>query len=79
VVGERTYGKSGIQLPLLLPGGTIVLVVIAEHGDLAGSIYTGYGIRPDVSVEDPIRGGDEVGDRAVDRAREILEKRKGGS
>src|SRR5262249_61536564 len=40
LVGEKTYGKSGIQIPRLLPGGAIVLVVGAEHADVQGSVST---------------------------------------
>ncbi len=81
LVGEKTFGKSGIQVPLLLPGGNIILVVSAEHADLEGNIYTGVGIEPDVIVEDPIRrSGDAASpaqggeDRAVNRAREVLKR-----
>jgi C-terminal processing protease CtpA/Prc len=83
LVGEKTFGKAGIQMPLLLPGGNIILVVSAEHADLEGNVYTGVGIEPDVHVEDPIRtsagaasasaGGE---DRAVSRAREVLKRRR---
>ena len=83
VVGEKTFGKAGIQMPLLLPGGSIILVVSAEHADLEGNVYTGVGIEPDVKVENPIRTtGDAAAqtpggeDRAVSRAREVLKRSK---
>lgn len=78
LVGENTHGKSGIQLPRLLPGGAIVLVVGAEHADLSGRIYTGVGIRPDVPVEGASRGDRAGADPALSKARELVRKRKVG-
>ncbi|HKY33983.1 MAG TPA: S41 family peptidase [Candidatus Polarisedimenticolia bacterium] len=78
LVGEKTFGKSGIQVPKLLPGGAVVLVVGAEHADRSGAVYTGRGIEPDVRVEGaslPERGAD---DPAVSKARDLLRRRKGG-
>lgn len=73
VVGEHTYGKAGIQLPRLLPDGTILLVSSGENADLRGEPYTGRGVVPDVAVE----GGampvaDPDADLALKKAREIL-------
>jgi len=79
LVGEKTYGKSGIQVPRLLPGGAIVLVVGAEHADLKGAIYTGVGIRPDVTVEGANTGDRTADDPSVKKAREILRQKKPGS
>ena len=83
LVGEKTFGKAGIQSPLLLPGGAIVLVVSAEHADRSGSIYSGVGIRPDVEVAGAVRDGgvqaDLGGDPAVTKARGLIKRRKGGS
>lgn len=83
LVGERTFGKAGIQLPKLLPDGTTILVVGAQHADLAGDVYSGKGIRPDVTVDGATKQGvprEAIRDDPVVRkAREVLEKRKGGS
>jgi tetratricopeptide (TPR) repeat protein len=76
LVGEKTFGKSGIQMPRLLPGGTIALIVVADRGDLQGSIYTGVGVKPDMPVEGASRGGITNDDPAMNKAREILRKRK---
>ncbi|MGH9870844.1 MAG: S41 family peptidase [Candidatus Polarisedimenticolia bacterium] len=77
LVGEKTYGKSGVQSPRLLPGGAVVLVVAAEHADLGGEVYTGRGIQPDVKVESvPGKRGD--GDEALKKAREIIKRRRDG-
>ncbi len=78
VVGEPTYGKSSIQLPKLLPGGTIILVVGAEHADLKGRIYTGTGIAPDVAVPGSPAGGPPETDAALKRARQLIKKRPAG-
>ncbi len=78
LVGEKTYGKSGVQMPKLLPDGTIVLVVGAEHADIAGSVYTGVGIQPDVHVDGASDRAAED-DPALRRARELVKRTKGGS
>jgi len=78
LVGEKTYGKSGVQMPKLLPDGTIVLVVGAEHADLEGSVYTGVGIQPDVHVDGASDRAQED-DPVLRRARELVKKNKGGS
>lgn len=77
LVGETTYGKSGVQAPRLLPGGAVVLVVTAEHADREGEVYTGRGIQPDVKVDSApgVRGPD---DEALKKAREVLRKRRRG-
>ena len=79
LVGEKTYGKSGIQIPKLLPGGAIVLVVGGEHADLKGSIYTGVGIKPDVTVDGASSGDRSPEDPAMKKARELLKQKKPGS
>ncbi|MFQ5700491.1 MAG: S41 family peptidase [Acidobacteriota bacterium] len=79
VIGEKTFGKSGVQMTLLLPGGTIVLVEGAEHENRSGQMYTGHGLQPDVAVDAPMRVNEEQGDRVIDKAREVIKKRKGGS
>jgi C-terminal processing protease CtpA/Prc/Flp pilus assembly protein TadD len=77
LVGETTYGKSGIQAPRLLPGGAVVLVVTAEHADRAGAVYTGRGIQPDVQV-DSAPGERGAKDEALRKARDIIRKRRDG-
>jgi len=79
LVGEKTYGKSGVQMPKLLPDGTIVLVVGAEHGDLGGAVYTGVGIQPDIHVGGASDRGPTSQDAVLDKARELVKKRRGGS
>ncbi len=76
VVGETTYGKAGIQLPHLLPGGATLMLATAESGDLAGVSYSGRGIEPDVSVDGSAPDADKSKDAAITRAREILRKRR---
>jgi len=78
LVGERTFGKSGVQIPLLLSDGTIVLVVAAEHANLEGDVYTGAGLEPDLPVDASGRGGDGE-DRAVGKAKELIRKPGGGN
>jgi carboxyl-terminal processing protease len=77
LVGEKTYGKGGVQMPRLLPGGAILLVVGAEHGDLDGNIYTGVGLKPDVTISGVTTGSDTATDPAVRKAREVLRKPQG--
>ncbi len=74
LVGERTKGKASIQVPKLLPGGAILLVVGAERADLQGNLYTGIGLEPDVSIEEPGRGDRTEGDPAIREARELIRK-----
>ncbi len=74
IVGEPTYGKAGIQVPRLLPGGTTVLVATAETADIAGKAYTGVGVVPDVAVEGAMPAGEPGEDAAIAKAKEILIK-----
>jgi C-terminal peptidase prc len=77
LVGEKTYGKAGIQAPKLLPGGSVVLVITAEHADRAGEVYSGRGLQPDVSVDS--KPGERGPDDAVlKKARDVLRKRRDG-
>jgi len=76
VVGQRTYGKAGIQVPHLLPDGTTLLVAVAESGDLQGHSYAGEGIQPDVEIPNAEASDDPTSDPAVLKAREILRLRK---
>jgi carboxyl-terminal processing protease len=77
LVGEKTYGKGGVQMPKLLPGGAIVLVVGAERADLKGNLYSGNGLKPDVPIEGVTTGSDTETDPAVRKAREVLRKPQG--
>lgn len=72
IVGEHTYGKAGIQLPRLLPDGTILLVAGGENASLAGKSYTAVGVKPDVSLESAMPAADPNGDEALQKAKEIL-------
>jgi len=74
VVGERTYGKAGVQFPRLLPDGTTLLVAVAESADLSGRSYAGVGIEPDVEISGTEISADPGKDPAVIKAREILRK-----
>jgi tetratricopeptide (TPR) repeat protein len=76
IVGETTYGKAGIQVPRLLPGGTMVLLATSETGDLAGVSYTGRGVAPDVRVDAGPPDADRARDAAILKAREVLRKRR---
>ncbi|HXI04254.1 MAG TPA: S41 family peptidase, partial [Candidatus Saccharimonadales bacterium] len=77
IVGEDTYGKAGIQMPRLLPGGTMVLLATAETGDLSGVSYAGRGIEPDVSLDSGLPDdADPAHDAALQKAREILRKKR---
>ena len=76
IVGETTYGKAGIQVPRLLPGGTMVLLATSESGDLAGVSYSGRGVAPDVHVNTSLPDADRTRDAAILKAREVLRKRR---
>ncbi|HET6373772.1 MAG TPA: tetratricopeptide repeat protein, partial [Candidatus Polarisedimenticolia bacterium] len=78
VVGEKTHGKSAIQVPRLLPGGTVVLVVSSEHADLKGDVYTGVGIKPNVPMEGVSSGDRTDQDPAVKKARDLIKKKPDG-
>jgi carboxyl-terminal processing protease len=72
IVGEHTYGKAGIQLPRLLPDGTILLVAGGENATLSGKSYSAVGVKPDVSLESAMPAADPNGDQALQKAKEIL-------
>lgn len=76
LVGEKTHGKAAVQVPKLLPGGAMVLVVGAEHADLSGNIYTGVGIDPDLYIKDAATGDRTDEDQSIQKARELIAKPK---
>jgi C-terminal peptidase prc len=76
LVGEKTHGKAAVQVPKLLPGGAMVLVVGAEHADLSGNIYTGVGIDPDLHIKDAATGDRRSRDQSIEKARELIAKPK---
>lgn len=76
IVGESTYGKAGIQKPMLLPGGTMILLATSESGDLQGISYSDRGVEPDVKVDDGRATPDPDEDEALGKARELLRRKR---
>jgi C-terminal peptidase prc len=75
IVGNKTYGKAGIQVPRLLPDGTTLLVAVGESGNLKGESFAGVGIEPDIELDQTVAGSlDPTSDPAVRKAQEILRK-----
>jgi carboxyl-terminal processing protease len=69
VVGETTFGKGSVQLPIPLPDGSALDLTIAEYLLADGTSIAGDGIKPDVkAVDDP----DTRRDEGLDRALEVL-------
>ncbi|MFC5722707.1 S41 family peptidase [Streptomyces gamaensis] len=62
VVGSRTFGKGSVQMPSLLPDGSVAELTVGHYRTPAGHAVDGHGIVPDV----PVRGD------AEQRAREVL-------
>jgi carboxyl-terminal processing protease len=76
VVGEHTFGRAGIQKPVPLPEGGLVLTV-ARYLSPKGKAIHGEGIEPSVRVEDgePAEGEEaEPGDPILEKALEILQE-----
>jgi carboxyl-terminal processing protease len=74
VVGERTFGRAGIQKAVPLPEGGLVLTV-ARYSSPKGTAIHGRGVEPTVPVasrsEEPAEG-DAPSDPVLDKALEVL-------
>jgi carboxyl-terminal processing protease len=73
VVGERTFGRAGVQKTIPLPDGGLVLTV-AKYATPKGNPIHGHGIAPSVPVQvpDDLAPASEAGDPILDRALEVL-------
>jgi len=74
VVGERTFGRVGIQKAVPLPEGGLVLTV-ARYSSPKGTAIHGRGVEPSVPVAS--RAEDQAEDEAptdpvLDKALEVL-------
>lgn len=68
LVGEVSYGKGSVQLPLELSDGSELRVTIARWYTPDGRLIQGSGLTPDVIVQ----GGDGEGDPQLEAAVGIL-------
>jgi carboxyl-terminal processing protease len=75
VVGERTFGRAGIQKAVTLPEGGLVLTV-AKYSSPKGTVIHGRGVEPSVPVasrvDDPAEEGAPTSDPLLEKALEIL-------
>jgi carboxyl-terminal processing protease len=74
LVGERTFGRAGVQKAVPLPEGGLVLTV-ARYSSPKGNLIHGRGVEPTVPVarrpEEPAEDEDP-GDPILDKALEVL-------
>ncbi len=75
VVGERTFGRAGIQKAVTLPEGGLVLTV-AKYSSPKGTVIHGRGVEPSVPVasrvDDQAEEGAPPADPLLDKALEVL-------
>jgi carboxyl-terminal processing protease len=76
VVGERTFGRAGVQKNFPLPEGAVLVVTVAKYSSPKGEVIHGRGVEPSVAVSpDPDASPDEPqkrSDRILEKALEIL-------
>ncbi|MBT2508195.1 PDZ domain-containing protein [Streptomyces sp. ISL-98] len=68
-VGSRTFGKGSVQMPSVLPDGSVAELTVGHYRTPAGRNVDGRGISPDLAVSE----------RAEERARTVLSGLGGGS
>jgi carboxyl-terminal processing protease len=74
LVGERTFGRAGIQKAVPLPEGGLVLTV-ARYSSPKGTLIHGRGVEPTVPVAnraEEAEEGEAPGDPVLDKALEVL-------
>jgi carboxyl-terminal processing protease len=74
LVGERTFGRAGIQKAVPLPEGGLVLTV-ARYSSPKGTLIHGRGVEPTVPVanrSEEAAEGEAPGDPVLDKALEVL-------
>lgn len=72
LVGEKTFGKGSVQLPLDLRGGSILKVTIASWYTPYGKNINKEGIKPDIEVELTEDDFNSGRDPQLDKAIELL-------
>jgi carboxyl-terminal processing protease len=53
VVGSRTFGKASVQVPRMLPDGSVAEITVGHYVTPSGRSLDGEGITPDLSVDAP--------------------------
>ena len=72
LVGERTFGSTGQPLPLPLPGGGSARICTKRDTYPDGKEFVGYGIEPDVYVENTVESLLQGSDPALTKGTNIL-------
>lgn len=68
-VGSRTFGKGSVQMPSMLPDGSVAELTVGHYRTPAGHSVDGRGITPDLTASE----------RAEERAQTVLSGLGGGS
>lgn len=66
VMGTRTFGKGSVQTILPLGNGTAIKLTTARYFTPSGRSIQAKGIEPDIVVEDPANGDDDLSIREAD-------------
>lgn len=72
VVGEKTFGKGSVQLPLDLSDGSLIKVTIAKWYTPNGKNINDQGINPDVEVQLSEQDFNDGKDPQLDKSIELL-------
>lgn len=74
-IGQTTFGSTGQPLMFQLPGGGTARICAKKDTYPDGKEFVGYGIQPDISVEENIQDIIAGKDRTLDVALKNLEKK----
>ncbi len=72
LVGEKTFGKGSVQLPLDLDGGALLKVTVAKWYTPKGKNINKEGIKPDTTVELTQENIDNDIDTQINAAKAVL-------
>lgn len=76
VVGERTFGRVGVQKNVPLPDGAVLVLTVAKYSSPKGAVIHGKGIEPSVSVsandEQSTDEAQKPHDRILEKGLEVL-------
>jgi carboxyl-terminal processing protease len=79
VVGERTFGESGVQKTIDLPDGGALMLTVAKYEDPAGKKIEDVAVTPTVVVAGPEDDGEPIppanGDEQLNQALSLLKSK----
>jgi len=75
IVGERTFGRAGVQKTLPMPEGGL-MITVAKYSSPKGTAIHGRGVEPTVPIEVPDEPPADGKDKVLEKALEVLKAEK---